>query len=87
MHTVIGHGGLDYTLLTNRTLLTRQNMTWNGAQRFQAPVADDFFVPYRSKTQMSTLAGGGVMGRTRTERGLTFFSVDLSGHMSTFGLS
>lgn len=79
--TVIGHGGLDYILLTNGTLLTIQNMTWNGQRGFQTPIEDDFFVPYTPETQMATLAGGGVMGKTKTERGLTFFSVNLSGHM------
>ena len=79
--TLIGHGGLDYILMRNGTLLSIQNLTWNGMQGFQAPIQDDFYVPYRASFQPSTMAGAGVMGKTRTERGLTFFSVDLSGHM------
>jgi len=79
--TVIGHGNIDDVLLMNGTLLTIQNMTWNGAQGFQAPVTDDFYVPYHTDYQLSTLAGAGVMGKTHTERGLTFVEIYLSGHM------
>ena len=58
-----------------------QNMTWNGAQGFQSPPSDPFFVPYHSELSDSTLAGAGVFGTTHTERGLTFVTVNLSGHM------
>jgi carboxypeptidase D len=79
--TVIGHGGLDYILLQNGTLLTIQNMTWNGLQGFQAPIVEEFYVPYHNNSQKGAMAGAGIMGTTRTERGLTYFSIDLSGHM------
>lgn len=82
VRTVIGHAGLDYILLKNGTLLTLQNNTWGGLQGFIHPIEDDFYVPYHDNRQLSTMAGAGVMGKTRTERGLTFYSVDLSGHMS-----
>jgi carboxypeptidase D len=80
--TVVGHAGLDFILLRNGTLMTIQNMTWSGVQGFQAPPEDDFFVPYHTDWQFATMAAAGVMGKTRTERGLTYFGVDLSGHMS-----
>ena len=80
--TLIGHGGLDYILLRNGTLLTIQNMTWNGQQGFQSPIEDDFYVPYHTDFQAATMASAGVVGKTHTERGLTFFGVDQSGHMS-----
>lgn len=80
-NVVIGHGLLDYILLANGTLLMIQNMTWNGAQGFRSPPADEFFVPYHSELSPSTLAGAGVFGTTHSERGLTFVEVSLSGHM------
>jgi len=79
--TVLGHAGLDYILLQNGTLLTIQNMTWNGKQGFQKPIEEDFFVPYHSNFHQSTMAGAGIMGKTHTERGLTYFTIDLAGHM------
>ncbi|KAL8821330.1 MAG: hypothetical protein Q9191_007327, partial [Dirinaria sp. TL-2023a] len=78
--TIIGHGMLDYILIANGTLLMIQNMTWNGAQGFQTAPADEFFVPYHSESSLSSLGGAGVFGTTHTERGLTFVTVDLSGH-------
>lgn len=80
--TVIGHAGLDFILLANGTLLTIQNMTWGGQQGFQSSVEDPFFVPPYTSYQESTIAGSGTMGKTHTERGLTFFNLDTSGHMS-----
>ncbi|KAI9833597.1 MAG: hypothetical protein M1819_003550 [Sarea resinae] len=79
--TIIGHGLLDYILIANGTLLMIQNMTWNGAQGFSAPPEDVFYVPYAEGTSDGTLAGAGVFGTTRTERGLTFVETRLSGHM------
>ena len=71
---------LDYILIANGTLLMIQNMTWNGAQGFQTKPSDEFFVPYHSESSLSSLGGAGVFGTTHTERGLTFVTVDLSGH-------
>jgi carboxypeptidase D len=47
-NTIIGHGLLDFLLFANGTLMTIQNMTWNGVQGFQtAPsTTQNFFVPY-----------------------------------------
>jgi len=56
---------------------------------------DDFFVPYNPSigfvvqetneqpipaTPVGLVAGGGLLGKTHTERGLTFVTVDLAGH-------
>lgn len=79
-NVVIGHGLLDFILLANGTLLAIQNMTWADEQGFSAPPTDPFFVPYHEVSD-STLAGTGVMGHSRTERGLTYVDVVLSGHM------
>lgn len=79
--TVIGHGSLDMVLISNGTLMMIQNMTWNGTQGFTTKPSDPFYVPYHDDPSESTLAASGVLGTTHTERGLTWVSVDLSGHM------
>jgi carboxypeptidase D len=79
--TIIGHGQLDFILLTNGTLLSIQNMTWHGKRGFQSPPTADFYVPPHPSYQDVTIAGHGVMGKTHTERNLTFVQVQLSGHM------
>jgi carboxypeptidase D len=78
--TIIGHGALDMVLISNGTLLMIQNMTWGGVQGFQTKPVDPFYVPYHIDPSESTLAAAGVLGTTHTERGLTWVSVDLSGH-------
>lgn len=47
-NVLIGHGLLDFLLFSNGSLITIQNMTWNGAQGFQSAPSDtpNFFVPY-----------------------------------------
>jgi carboxypeptidase D len=67
-------------LISNGTLLMIQNMTWNGAQGFTSKPSDPFYVPYHDDPNASTVAASGVLGTTHTERGLTWVSVDLSGH-------
>ena len=67
-------------LISNGTLMMIQNMTWNGAQGFQSKPTEPFYVPYHDDPSQSTLAGAGVFGTTHTERGLTWVSIDLSGH-------
>lgn len=77
-------------LISNGTLLMIQNMTWNGAQGFEAKPSDPFYVPYHHDHSPATSAASGVLGTTHTERGLTWVSVDLSGHSkfaSQIGLS
>ena len=81
--TIIGHGMLDMILIMNGTVMMIQNMTWNGAQGFSTPPSEwnDFYVPYHSELNQGSLAGAGVFGNWHTERGLTFCTVVLSGHM------
>ncbi|KAI9784285.1 MAG: hypothetical protein M1839_002346 [Geoglossum umbratile] len=79
--TIIGHGILDMILMADGALLAIQNMTWNGMQGFQSEPKDEFFVPYHVDVSLSTMAGAGVMGTTHTERGLTWVTIQLSGHM------
>lgn len=72
------------------------NMTWGGATGFQNPPSETFFVPYSdwatygintaeipygSPGSYRTFAGVGDMGEMVTERGLTFVTVNLAGHM------
>lgn len=83
---------LDFILVMNGTVMMIQNMTWNGAQGFsEGPeLWSDFFVPYHAYVDpynpddaagLGSIAGAGVFGKWHTERGLTFSTVDLSGHM------
>ncbi|KAF8164723.1 alpha/beta-hydrolase [Crassisporium funariophilum] len=69
--TVIVHGLADYILIAEGTRIVIQNMTWGGLQGFQTPIANDSFL----------VDGIGSLGTTHTERGLTYFEVELSGHM------
>jgi len=75
IRTIIGHGALDYVLINNGTLLMIQNMTWHGKQGFQSDPSEESYVPYHPLQDPMTLAGAGVF---RTERGLTWVSVDLT---------
>lgn len=94
-NVIVGHGLLDYLLIANGTLATLNNMTWNGAQGFTSAPSDSFYVPYNpsiglvvyeTSTQpipavpVGLVGGGGTMGKTHTERGLTYVTVDLAGH-------
>lgn len=47
-NVIVGSGLLDFLLLTNGTLASLNNMTWNGAQGFSTnPMASqNLFVPY-----------------------------------------
>ena len=88
--TIIGHGLLDFLLIANGSLVTIQNMTWNGAQGFQSAPRDPFFVPYHDGLQQVSNriahipfvqdAGAGLLGTTHTERGLTWVAVNGAGH-------
>ncbi|KAI5273348.1 alpha/beta-hydrolase [Aureobasidium subglaciale] len=82
-NVIIGQGMLDYIISYNGTLMAIQNMTYNGAQGFSKgpDTWNEFFVPYHSELNLGDLAGSGVQGAYHTERGLTFVTVQLSGHM------
>jgi carboxypeptidase D len=79
-NVIVGHGALDMVLILNGSLLTLQNLTWNGAQGFSQPPVQPFYVPYADDAVAGSIAGAGIFGGWVTERGLTFCSVDLSGH-------
>jgi carboxypeptidase D len=62
-NTIIGHGLLDFLLFANGTLITIQNMTWNGAQGFQTPLSKEqnFYVPYhKSLGEILSLANNAI---------------------------
>ena len=67
---LVSNGDWDGLLLTNGTLLSIQNMTWNGKLGFQSAPSQDFVVP----TQ-------GVMGKMHYERGLQWAETYQCGHM------
>ncbi|KAH6656070.1 Alpha/Beta hydrolase protein [Truncatella angustata] len=92
-NVIIGHGILDMILLANGTLLSIQNMTFGGKLGFENAPTEPFYVPYHAlstadtigseedQTALATLAAAGVLGKAHTERGLTYVSIDISGHM------
>ena len=43
-NVIIGHGLFDFLLLANGSLVTIQNMTWNGAQGFSEYPSSKFYV-------------------------------------------
>lgn len=69
--SVIVHGLADFRFIAQGTRIVIQNMTWNGKQGFQTPIASDSFL----------VDGVGALGTAHTERGLTYLEVSLSGHM------
>ena len=81
-NTIIGGGNLDLLLNPNGTVFVLQNMTWNGVQGFQKdPQSENhFYVPYHPEYNGGRLAESGYAGMWGEERGLTFYSIQLSGH-------
>lgn len=77
-NVVVAHGARDMILLSDGSLLTLQNLTWNGAQGFAAAPTAPFYVP-RARG-VGSAAGSGVLGHWVSERGMTFCTVELSGH-------
>ncbi|KAH7327373.1 serine carboxypeptidase [Rhexocercosporidium sp. MPI-PUGE-AT-0058] len=70
-NVIISHGLLDFLLFADGSLITIQNMTWGGLQGFRTPLGStfNFNVPNQAN-----------QGTTHSERGLTFVTVNLSGH-------
>jgi carboxypeptidase D len=67
---LVANGDLDMIIITNGTLMSLQNMTWNGALGFQAKPATPINIP-----------GQGVMGVQHFERGLMWGETYMAGHM------
>ncbi|KAL6304126.1 Alpha/Beta hydrolase protein [Sparassis latifolia] len=69
---VVVHGLADFILLSDGTRIAIQKASLgNGLQGFQTPIANDSFI----------VDGVGALGTSHTERGLTYYEVELSGHM------
>ncbi|KAF2418243.1 serine carboxypeptidase [Tothia fuscella] len=79
-NVIIGSGNLDMLLNTNGTLLAIQNMTWNGHQGLQEYPGTKFYAPFHHEYNGGSLAGAGELGLRGSERGLTFYQVQLAGH-------
>jgi len=79
-NTFIGVGNLDFLLPPNGSLAALQNVTWNGQQGFQKYPNTEFYVPYHPEYNGGALSGAGIVGQWGTERGLTFYVVQLAGH-------
>lgn len=78
-NVIVGHGMLDMVLMVEGSLMALQNLTWNGRQGFTVPPSKDLFVPYYPQGVVAQ-SGNGTLGKWVEERGLTFSTVDLSGH-------
>lgn len=79
-NVIVGHGALDMVLIANGTLITLNNLTWNGQQGFSNPPTEPFYVPYGDDAVAGSIAGAGVFGGWVSERNLTFVAVSMSGH-------
>lgn len=85
-NVIIGHGLLDMVLIADGALLTIQNMTWGGKLGFERPANEKLVVPRNWVVEpddgsFAALSGWGIMGTAHEERGLTYTTVDLAGHM------
>lgn len=82
-NVILGHGSRDFLVLPDATLLTIQNLTWQGAMGFQTRPVEPLFVPYHENSNVSTAAGAGagVVGSSHAERGLTWFGAAMAGHL------
>ena len=77
----IGVGNLDFILPTNGTVFAMQNMTWGGKQGWQKyPAQHTFYVPYHPEYNGGALSAAGDVGSWHSERGVTFYQVQLGGH-------
>lgn len=87
---LIGNGDYDMVIITNGTLLSIQNMTWNGHLGFQKKPTEPIVISlpdlqYQAVFDENGLAGAdnyqGVMGIQHYERGLMWVETYQSGHM------
>ncbi|KAF3186777.1 hypothetical protein TWF788_002998 [Orbilia oligospora] len=70
--TVVAHGLLDFILIADGTLISLNNMVWNGKRGFSKRPSRKFVVPYDNQ---------GELGIWHEERGLTYIEIKLAGHM------
>ncbi|KAK5168933.1 uncharacterized protein LTR77_006242 [Saxophila tyrrhenica] len=75
---LVSNADWDGLLLTNGTLLSIQNMTWNGKLGFQSPPMKDFVVNLKDKQYGTGVQG--IMGRQHYERGLLWVETFQAGH-------
>ncbi|KAJ5723942.1 hypothetical protein N7488_001977 [Penicillium malachiteum] len=87
---LIGNGDYDMVIITNGTLLSIQNMTWNGHLGFQSKpekpinikIPDLQYAAAFAENGMTGLDGPqGIMGIQHYERGLMWVETYQSGHM------
>jgi carboxypeptidase D len=87
---LIGNGALDFVIITNGTLLSIQNMTWNGKLGFEAQPSTPIVITLPDLQYEATFDENGIpglddpqgtMGVQHYERGLMFAETYLSGHM------
>lgn len=88
--TLISNAQLDMVIITNRTLLSIQNMTWNGKLGFQqrpsTPIVIDLEdLQYEAVFEANNLAGfddpQGTLGVQQFKRGLMWAETYAAGHM------
>ncbi|WVO14452.1 hypothetical protein L204_102086 [Cryptococcus depauperatus] len=87
---LVGNGDYDMIIITNGTLLSIQNMTWNGQLGFQSTPTEEIYIDIPD-TQWSPIfdANGlqglpgvqGTMGVQHYERGLMWAETFQAGHM------
>ena len=81
---LIRNGDYDALILTNGTLLSLQNMTWNGQLGFQEAPSQDFIVPIGLPNfgfpGSPPLGPQGIMGKQHYERGLMWVESYQTGH-------
>jgi carboxypeptidase D len=87
---LVANGALDFIIITNGTLLSIQNMTWNGKLGFQAQPSTPIVITLPDLQYEQTFIDNGIggldnpqgtMGVQHYERGLMFAETFLSGHM------
>ncbi|KAL2177039.1 Alpha/Beta hydrolase protein [Thermothelomyces heterothallicus CBS 202.75] len=59
-NVILGHGSRDFLVLPDATLLTIQNMTWQGQRGFRTRPRSPLFVPYHDNRDPLSAAGAGV---------------------------
>jgi len=76
---LVSNADWDALVFTNGTLLSIQNMTWNGKLGFQSAPTQDFIVPISDHPRGHKPQG--VMGKQHYERGLQWVETYQAGHM------